>query len=205
VSHHPVDDLGEAGFGWALDERLTRTSHALAAGGRVWLVDAIDVPGLDERVLALGEPAGVVQLLDRHNRDCAAIAARLGVPHHVVPAALPDTPFEIVPVVDWRRWREVALWWPERRVLVVADAVGTNRFMAGGEAVGVHPLLRILKPPRVLGRYEPEHLLVGHGDGLHGTATPDALRLALRTARTGTPRWTADVAKAIVRGEARSS
>jgi hypothetical protein len=203
VSYHPVDDLGEAGFGWALDERLTRTSHALAAGGRVWLVDAIDVPGLDERVRALGEPAGVVQLLDRHNRDCAAIAARLGIPHHVVPRALPDTPFELVPVVDWRPWREVALWWPERRTLVVADAVGTNRFMAGGEPLGVHPLLRIAKPPRGLGRYEPEHLLVGHGEGLHGVAAPDALRRALRTARTGVPRWTFDVAKAVVRGDVR--
>jgi hypothetical protein len=203
MSLRVVDDLGEAGFGWTLDDRTGRTSHALATAGRVWIVDAVDAPGLDERIAALGEPAAVVQLLDRHNRDCAALAARLGIALHVVPAALPETPFEIVPLVGWRRWREVALWWPERRVLVVADAVGTNRFMAGGEPVGVHPVLRIAKPPRVLARSEPEHLLVGHGDGLHGAATPDLLRRALRTARTGAPRWTVDVAKAIVRGDVR--
>ena len=46
---------------------------------------------------ALGEPAGVVQLLDRHNRDCAAVAAELGVPHLVVPDAVPDSPFEAIP------------------------------------------------------------------------------------------------------------
>ena len=30
---------------------------------------------------ALGEIAGVLQLLDRHNRDCAPLAERFGVPH----------------------------------------------------------------------------------------------------------------------------
>ena len=183
-----VDDLGAAGFGWELEERYRRTSHALAAAGRVWLVDPVDVPGLDSRVRALGEPAGVVQLLDRHRRDCAAIAARLGVPHHALPEELPETPFEVVPILRWRRWRECALWWPEPRILVTADAVGTNRFMAGRERVGVHPLLR-LKPPRALARYEPEHLLVGHGEGVHGSAASTELRRALATARTGIPRW----------------
>src|SRR5688572_13533667 len=98
MAYRIVDDLGPSGFGWALDERFMRTSHALAAGGRVWLLDPVDVPGLDERLASLGEPAAVVQLLDRHTRDCAAVAARLAVPHHVVPDALPDTPFEVVPL-----------------------------------------------------------------------------------------------------------
>jgi hypothetical protein len=42
------------------------------------------VPVADERALArvreLGHPAGVVQLLDRHARDCRSVAERLGVP-----------------------------------------------------------------------------------------------------------------------------
>lgn len=38
---------------------------------------------------------------------------------------VPDWPFEIVPLVRRFRWDEVALWWPERRVLVCADALGT--------------------------------------------------------------------------------
>ena len=44
----------------------------------VWLFDVIDDPDLDARVRELGEPAAVVQLLDRHNRDCGAVAQRLG-------------------------------------------------------------------------------------------------------------------------------
>jgi hypothetical protein len=74
------DDLGPDGFGWMVEEAGTRTSHALAADGRVWLLDALDWPEAVDRALALGEPAGVVQLIDRHDRDCAALAARFGVP-----------------------------------------------------------------------------------------------------------------------------
>jgi hypothetical protein len=203
VTHRFLDGLGPAGFGWLMEERYARASHALDDGGRVWLIDPVDVPGLDERIRAHGEPAGVVQLLDRHNRDCAALAERLAVPLYVVPDRIDGSPFELVPVVRWRRWREAALWWPEQRALVTADALGTSLFFAGGAPVGVHPLLRLVSPPRVLGRFEPEHLLVGHGEGVHGPETAGALRQALRTARTGLPRWAADVAKAVARGEVR--
>jgi hypothetical protein len=138
-------------------------------------------------VRELGEPAGVVQLLDRHNRDCAAVARRLNVPHHLVPRELQGTPFELRPVVRLRFWREVALWWPERRLLLVADALGTipGYFCAGNELAGVHPLLRPW-PPRSLRGLEPEHLLVGHGEGVH--RQPAALESALRTARRRLPR-----------------
>ena len=193
MTYRVLDDLGPAGFGWLIEERYARTSHALVDDGRVWLVDPVDVPGLEERIRALGEPAGVVQLLDRHNRDCAALAERLATQLHVVPERVDGSPFELVPVVRWRRWREVALWWPEQRVLATADALGTSLFFAGQERVGVHPL----------GRYAPAHLLVGHGEGVHGPATADALRRALGTARTGLPRWAAEVAKGIARGEVR--
>ena len=55
-----------------------------------------------------------------------------------------------------KRWQEVALWWPERRVLVTADALGTvaHYFTLGGERLGVHPLLR-LTPPRQLATPRP--------------------------------------------------
>src|ERR687895_556282 len=80
-------DEFEGSIGWtpAEPEVRRRTSHAVAAGGRVWIVDPVDGEGLDERVRALGEPAGVVQLLDRHNRDCRTVAQRLGVPLHLTP------------------------------------------------------------------------------------------------------------------------
>ena len=121
--------------------------------GRVWFVDPTDDPAALERALALGSPAAVVQLLDRHNRDCAALAARLDVPHLRVPAALPGTPFEVVPVVSAGFWREVALWWAEARVLVVAEAIGTAATYAPGpQGAGVSIGLR-LWPPRRLAAY----------------------------------------------------
>ena len=181
-------DESALGFSWVAEEHLTRTSHALAAGGRVWLVDPVDLPDAIERARSLGEPAAVLQLLDRHSRDCAAVAARLGVPHLVAPVAVPDSPFEVVDVKRWKRWQEIALWWPEPRVLVVAEAIGTNRFFTARRgAVGVHLLLR-LTPPKMLARFEPEHLLVGHGEGVHGPEAAAALGEALRRSRRHMPR-----------------
>jgi len=180
------DDLGADGFGWVVQDAGTRTSHALAADGMVWLVDALDWPEAIERALALGEPAGVVQLLDRHNRDCATLADRLGVPHVVVPRSVPGSPFTFVDVLNRRYWRESALWWPETRTLVVAEALGTNRFYTGGTAaLGVHVLLR-LTPPKALGSFEPERVLVGHGEGV-GQDAARVLHEALRSSRRGLP------------------
>jgi hypothetical protein len=181
------DDFGPDGFGWIVDEAMTRTSHALAANGKVWFVDALDWPEAIDRALQLGEPAGVVQLLDRHDRDCAALAARLGVPHVVVPDELPGSPFTFVPVMRRSRWRESALWWPARRTLVLADALATNRFYTAGKApIGVHLLLR-LTPPRALTAYEPERILVGHGEGVHGPDASTALRDAINQSRRRLP------------------
>src|SRR3954454_11730517 len=124
------------GLTWQIEEAAMRTSHAVLAGGRVWLVDPVDEPEAMERARALGEPAAVVQLIDRHNRDCAAIAARLGVPHLEVPDAVPGSPFQAIPVLRMKRWRETALWWPERELLVVAEAIGTVEVFTAGGARG---------------------------------------------------------------------
>ncbi len=181
-----IVDEGELGFGW-LDpgDKLERCSHALLVEGKIWLVDAVFSEGMVERVRALGEPAGVIQLLDRHGRDCAAWSDGLGVPLHVVPAG--RVPFEVVPVARSRWWREIALWWPKRRTLVCADALGTAAyFRTGAERLAVHPLLRLL-PPRRLGALEAEHVLCGHGAGVHEDAAA-AVREALATARRRLPR-----------------
>ena len=71
-------DETDFSFGW-VDETgsVPRTSHALAADGRVWVIDPVLVDGLEERLRALGEPAGVLVLLDRHQRDSRAVAALL--------------------------------------------------------------------------------------------------------------------------------
>jgi hypothetical protein len=188
-------DEFEGGFGWIADEFMQRCSHALVADGRVWLIDALDRDGLDERVRAAGAPAGVLQLLDRHNRDCAALAERLGVPHHVVPRA-GIGPFEFIPIRTRRSWQEVALWWPERRVLVLADALGTSEyFRAGPERLAVHPLLRVRPPRRQLGALEPLAILCGHGAGIFDEAGA-ALREALSTSRRRIPGQVASAVRA---------
>jgi hypothetical protein len=188
-----VIDEFEFGFGWLSPERpkLQMASHALVADGGVWVVDPSESDGVEERIRALGEPAGVLQLLDRHNRACADFAARLGVPHHRVPFERVG-PFEPIPVLRRSFWQEVALWWPERRVLVCADALGTvpHYFALAGERLGVHPLLR-LTPPRQLGQVEPEHVLCGHGAGVHEHAA-DAVREALEHSRRRAPRVLAE-------------
>ena len=67
-------------------------------------------------------------------------------------------------------WTEIALWWPQRRVLVCGDALGTAPYyLAPNDRLGVHPFLRFL-PPQRLGGLEPAHVLVGHGEGIHEQA-----------------------------------
>jgi hypothetical protein len=166
-----------------MDETIVRTSHALAAGGRVWLVDPVDDGAALDAAAGLGTPAAVVQLLDRHARDGAAIAVRLGVPLLHLPAAVPESPFSVVHMLDLPKWRERALWWPHQRALVVAEAVGTGSFFTLGAApAGIHLLLR-LRPPGALRRFEPEHLLPGHGPPLHGPAAAGAVRTAYARSR----------------------
>ncbi|WP_210495873.1 hypothetical protein [Patulibacter sp. SYSU D01012] len=148
---------------WVVREPMARASHALVDDGRVWLVDPVADDEALERAAALGEPVGVLQLLDRHNRDAAAVARRFGVPLVRLPGVLGGTPFEVLPVVDRRWWREVALWWPERRLLLVPEALGTVPYFTLGQGpVGVHPALRAT-PPTLLRGFAPERLLVGHG------------------------------------------
>ncbi|MEP6909587.1 MAG: hypothetical protein ABI896_04045 [Actinomycetota bacterium] len=175
---------------WPDDERLQRTSHALLSGAHVWLTDVVDAPGIDQRIRALGEPVGVVQLIDRHSRDCAAVAERLGVPLHVTPFTdIKGAPFVVVPLARRRFWRETAIWFYETRILVCGDALGSlPYFRAPGEPFGVHPLLRLFPPRRALASLEPEHILFGHGEGFHGADAPAALKEALATARRRLPR-----------------
>jgi hypothetical protein len=184
-------DEFEHGFGWtpAEPELEERTSHAILAGGRVWVTDALDGFSVEERIRALGEPAAVVQLLDRHNRDCGAVAERLGVPLQVTPFdGVDGAPFDVIPVVRRKRWQEVALWFPAERILAVGDALGTaDYYRAGDEPVAVHPLLRLAPPRKALAGLEPLHVLCGHGQGGHGEGVPAAVREALATARRRLP------------------
>ena len=175
------------GFSWLIDEPLERCSHALVSNGRAWLVEPVDAPGATDRARALGEPAAVLQLIDRHNRDCAAVAERLGVLHAKVPDTIPGSPFEAIPVLRLPGWQETALWWPEQRALVVPELVGTAPPWTGDQAqAGMHIFVRPLPPKRIRGR-RPQHLLVGHGAGVHGATAASALEEAFERSRGDLP------------------
>lgn len=191
-------EIPDVGVAWIADEPMERCSYGLVDDdGGVWFIDPLDwQPGIDA-ALALGEPVGVLQLLDRHGRDGEVIAKRLGIPYirlsdppsertEPLPAHFP---FEPIGIVARRGWREVALWWPARRTLVVAEVIGTGPAYAVGKGrAGVHPVAR-LKPPRnlrLLRAVDPEILLVGHGHPLVAGAGPE-LTLALDRIRRDLP------------------
>ncbi|MFB6184427.1 MAG: hypothetical protein ABEI96_07720 [Haloarculaceae archaeon] len=191
----------DGGFSWRAfpNERMQRTSHALATDDGVWLVDPVDAEGLDDRLSELGSVAGVVVLLDRHTRDAGVIATRhgvsvsvptwmTGVEHKVdapvvdVGETLGESSVEVHKLLDRPFWQEAILVDDPASILVVPEAVGTvSFFRVGTERVGVHPVLR-LTPPRKLSTWMPDHLLVGHGESVHDDATT-ALHDALAGSR----------------------
>jgi hypothetical protein len=178
----------DVGASWFTRDLMFKTSHALVDAGRVWIVDPVDTGDAVARAAALGEPAGVLQLLDRHNRDSRAVAERLGVPLHKVPDVLPGSPFSLLTIDFGRGWRERALWWPEPEVLVVPESIGTAPVFAVGRGpAGVHPMRR-LAPPSALRPFLPEHLLVGHGQPLHHGDAAGGLIDALDRSRSDMPR-----------------
>jgi hypothetical protein len=206
-------DQWEGGTGWIAypDEEMQRASHALVSDGDVWLVDPVDCDGLDETLAEYGTVRGVVLLLDRHKRDADALARRHEVPVYVpewmagvrselsapvdlVRRSLPDSGYDLHKLVDNPVWKEGFLYDEDSKTLVVAEAVGTSPYMlTSDERLGVHPALR-LKPPKALGRYSPERILVGHGEGVMDGAAA-ALTDALDGARKRTPRLYAQTAR----------
>lgn len=202
-----VIDRWEGGVGWIAypDEGMRRASHALVAesgsesgADDVWVIDPVDADGVDGLLAEYGEVAGVAVGLDRHTRDAATLARRHGVAVHVpdwmsgvaddldAPVErfgrrLGDTQFRAFTVRDSMLppWQEAGFYREADGTLVVPEAVGTAPlWLAGGESLGVHPMLRLIPPKRPLGRARPERILVGHGEGVFEDAT-EALRGAL--------------------------
>jgi hypothetical protein len=186
----PVRSFDEHALGltWVAEDYLSRAAHALLVDGKVWFVDPFYEGDAIERGAALGEPAGVVQLYFDHDRDSAAVAERFGVPHHRLPETIPDAPFSLLPLSFGPVWKEVALWLPESRGLVVGESIGTGHlYRLGSGPAGVHGLRRLF-PPNALRTYRPEHLLVGHGAPLHGDDAATGLLDALDRSRRDLPR-----------------
>lgn len=176
-----VVDRFDGGVGWIAypDETMRRASHAIESDGGLWLVDPVDAEGLDDLLAEYADPEGIAVLLDRHKRDAAAIANRHDVPVYVpewmdgVVGDL-DAPtkrfdrrlagFDVLRLIDNPLWQEAVL--VDGETLVVPEALGTAAyFRAPDEPLGVHPMLRVF-PPRTLRSYDPNRLLVGHGDGI---------------------------------------
>ncbi|MFB6088036.1 MAG: hypothetical protein ABEJ85_05895 [Haloarculaceae archaeon] len=205
-------DRWEGGTGWIAypKEGMQRASHALFDDGDVWLVDPVDVEGLDEYLADFGEVAGVVVLIDRHTRDAGKIARRHGVAVHVpewmtgveenvdapverVHGEVGETSYEMHKLIDNALWQEAFLYDEASGTLVVAEALATNHFSrTRDERLGVQVVLR-LTPPKRLGRLSPERILVGHGEGILEDAAA-ALREALAGSRRRAPKlWAKNV------------
>jgi len=198
-------DRWENGTGWIPypEEAMQRAGHVIETDDGSWVVDPVDTEGIDELIRGFDEVAGIVTLLDRHRRDASAVANRYGVPVYVpsfmdgvaseldapterFEGRLRDTRYGIHKMIDNRFWQEAALYSKETGALYVPEAVGSSEyFLTSGEEIGVHPVLR-LKPPRALGRFEPERIAVGHGEGVSEDAT-ERLRRAVRASRRTAP------------------
>lgn len=197
-----IIDEFDGGFGWLAypDEEMQRASHALETDDGTFLVDPVDADGLDDALAErVDDVAGVVVLLDRHERDAKPLAERHGVPIYV-PAGvsrefgsrtrqfnetLPGTAYNVVEVVDWPGWYEAAL--SDGETLVVPESLGTaDYFCTSAERLGVHPVVRLF-PPKDLLDLRPDRLLVGHGEGILSGAT-GAIRTAIGGARANAPK-----------------
>lgn len=203
-SHNRTVDMWDGGLTWIAHtgETMQRASQALIGAEGLWLIDPVDMPGLDDILDELGPVVGVAVLLDRHTRDVASIANR-----HAVPIAVPETlqstvadvavpvvpietvtdqtGFECLSVIDMPGWHEYALY--DGETLVVAEALGTAAYFRGaGEQLGVHPMLRLRPPRKAFREVFPERILVGHGPGLRRDGTA-ALHDALAGARRRAP------------------
>lgn len=172
----------DGGLSWVAhpDERMHRSSQALVEDGEVWLVDPVDTHDLDDTIADYGEVAGVVVLTNSHGRHADRIAARHDVAIHV-PACFdektpafdsPTEPFEtalgatgygLVWECEMGGWREGALYHPDRRTLVIADALVTSIFASRPGQLELFPLFRWSPPRDPLGDLSLDRILLGHG------------------------------------------
>jgi hypothetical protein len=190
---YPLDDRGS--FAWMLGpvDPMSRACSAIVLDAGTVLVDPLDADGLDDLLARLPAVIGVVTLLDRHQRDAAAIAGRLGVPR-LIPTALGGDGLNLDGVqervvIARRGWHEALMWLPDRRLLVCTETLGTAGFDLArrGDPLGMHPFVRPFPPRAAFRGIDPAVIAVGHGPPLTVDAGA-ALRRVLRRARLQLPR-----------------
>lgn len=188
------------GISWIAhpDERTQRASHALQTDAGVLVVDPVDADGLDDRLAALGEVAGAVVAHDRHTRDAVRVADRHDVPVHVpewttltreklsAPAesaesVLRETEYAVHRLIDTDEWEEAVLVDETAGTMLVPETLGTLASFGDGDgdSLGLHPALD--DSPSRLGDWNPDRILVGHGESVHEDASA-ALAAALDAA-----------------------
>jgi len=203
-----VIDEWDGGVGWLVhpEESLRRAGHALRTDAGLWVVDPLDVPGLDDLLAEWGEVTGVAVLSSWHARDAGRVAARHGCPVSLpgglkrvadrlpddvavrrLPGRLGDSDYRLLPTAPLPTWQEAACYRERDGTLLVPESLGTaHTFTVGDERLGVS-LYRRHDPPTEFGNRPVERVLVGHGEGVFEDAAA-ALADALAGSRRRLPR-----------------
>jgi hypothetical protein len=203
IDVHPLDDRGSVAWLLGAGDPAQRASSAIVADAGTLVVDPVDGDGLDALLSGLPPVIGVVTLLDRHQRDAAVIAERLGAPR-LTPIALGGSGVAVDgveerSVFERRSWREALLWLPDRRLLVCAETLGTAGFLLArsGDLLGMHPFARLRPPRAAFAGLDPEVIAVGHGPPLDHDAS-ESMRNVLHGARRQLPQsWLRMVPEAV--------
>ena len=191
----------DGGIEWLAhpDETGRRASHLVDGPDGPWLIDPLDIPGLDDHIDAFGDLAGIAVLSNYHARDADAIAARHDVAVTVPPwldraddrldapleraTTLGDSGFELTRYSPLPGYDESIAYHDSNRTLYVPDALGTAPFYTvGEERLACYGILRLRPPQELFSPFAPDRVLVGHGTGVFDDATA-ALRDALDGAR----------------------
>ncbi|RQG95938.1 hypothetical protein [Natrarchaeobius chitinivorans] len=199
-------DRWDDGVGWIAhpDELGRRASHAVRGQDGVWLIDPVRSVDVDELIGTLEDDVvGVAVCSCWHARDADWFAREYDVPVFVpewmgrveertdAPVRRYDGTLDasthVVRCEPMPMWEEAIIYWDSHDTLYVPDSMGTvGSFVVGDERIGLE-VLRRLAPPRSLRRFEPERIIVGHGDGVFEDATR-ALENALAGGRRRFPR-----------------
>lgn len=199
-------DRFDGGVGWLAhpDETGKRASHLVESPDGVWLFDPLDVPCLDELIAEFGELAGIAVLSNYHARDADAIAARHDVPIYLptwlrraesrlsgsiepCETALGRSGFRLTRYHPVPGYDEAIAYRERDGTLYVPDALGTAPFyIVGDERLACYGVLRLFPPQSLFEQFDPERILVGHGEGIFTDAS-EALTDAFEGARRRFP------------------